>query len=102
MLPSSNRLPKEEIPGLMRHGLVIRSKELILKYKETTGAPRFTFIVSTKIDKRATKRNKIRRILSEAVRHLLPGIRSLDGVIIATSAITEAERPLSELFSKLS
>ncbi len=45
--------------------------------------PRFAFIVSTKIDKRATVRNRMRRVLSESVRHLLPTIAPIDGIFIA-------------------
>jgi ribonuclease P protein component len=52
-------------------------------YKKTSGTPRFTFIVSTKIDKRATARNRMRRTMSESVRHLLPAIQSIDGIFMA-------------------
>ncbi len=39
-------------------------------------APKFGFIVSKKIDKAAVTRNKIRRQLSEAVKSLLPELRT--------------------------
>lgn len=49
---------------------------------------RFSFIVSTKIDKRATHRNRIRRLLSEAVRLHIDEIKSgLDCVFIAKKGL---------------
>lgn len=38
------------------------------------GQPRFGFVISTKIDKRATVRNRIKRLLREAVRASLSKI----------------------------
>jgi len=96
MLSSRHRLPKEEITNVLRHGMHVRSEIIELVYKKTTGLPRFVprsgtplakprfaFIVSTKIDKRATARNRMRRTMSESVRHLLAKIGSIDGIIIA-------------------
>ena len=64
--------------------------------------PRFAFVVSTQVDKRATKRNRIKRLMREAARHLLPQIRgSIDAILIARSkdevGIT---RSVDELFHK--
>ena len=83
MLSSDHRLPKEEISPLLQRGMHIRSDIIELIYKKTTGVPRFAFIVSTKIDKRATRRNRMRRVMSESVRHLLAKIGALDGIFIA-------------------
>ena len=38
------------------------------------GASRFGFVVSAKIDKRATERNRIKRIFRDEVARLLPAI----------------------------
>jgi len=43
--------------------------------KGQSGGPKFGFVVSKKIDKKAVVRNKIRRWLSEAIRVLLPQLR---------------------------
>lgn len=67
----------------------VRGDVIELIYKKNTGVPRFAFIVSTKIDKRATQRNRMRRTLSESVRHLLLTIQPVDGIIIAKKNFAE-------------
>jgi ribonuclease P protein component len=83
MLSSDHRLPKEEISPLLRSGLRTRSDTIEFVYRKTTGTPRFAFIVSTKIDKRATARNRMRRTMSESVRHLLTKVGLPEGIFIA-------------------
>lgn len=105
MLPSPNRLPKEVIADIMRYGARATCDELTLYYKNNSTAPRFAFVVSTKIDKRATSRNRIRRILSESVRHMLTRIAPIDGLItvrknIATLSQTGAEAMVTSLLLK--
>ena len=102
MLSSSNRLPKEEISNVLRRGVHARNDAIELIYKKTNGPPRFAFIVSTKIDKRATARNRMRRTMSESVRHLLPAIQPIDGIFIAKKnfaefAQTEVEKIIAPL-----
>lgn len=83
MLPAANRLPKTEISGVLRRGIHLRNETIELVYRKTDTKPRFAFIVSTKIEKRATTRNRMRRTMSESVRHLLPTIQPADGIFIA-------------------
>jgi ribonuclease P protein component len=102
MLPAANRLPKEEISPLLRHGTRIRSDIIEFIYKKTDSVPRFAFIVSASIDKRATARNRMRRTMSESVRHTLPYITSCDGIFIARGNFTarsqnEIEKSVMEL-----
>jgi ribonuclease P protein component len=81
---------------LLRHGTHVRNDFIELVYKKTDNRtrfipqsgtplakPRFAFIVSKKIDKRATVRNRMRRTMSESVRHILGTIRPIDGICIA-------------------
>lgn len=82
MLPSSYRLPKQFIADVVRFGGRASAQGLLLRYKKSPDTVRFAFVVSTKIDKRATQRNRMRRILSESVRHLLPRIVPMNGVIM--------------------
>ena len=72
--------------------------------------PRFGFIVSKKVDKRATRRNRIKRRLREAVRQTLlvpPLLEQISGyrviVLIARQAMAEAspEVPFEELCRQL-
>lgn len=45
---------------------------VILRWKTTKGPSRFIIVVSAKIDKRATKRNRMRRLIRECLRRLVP------------------------------
>jgi ribonuclease P protein component len=83
MLSSVHRLPKEEISEVLLRGIHVRSEFIELIYKKTTTFSRFSFIVSTKIDKRAVSRNRMRRVMSESVRHVLAKIPPMDGICIA-------------------
>ena len=105
MLSLPNRLPKNDIPLLLRRGVHVRSDIIEFVYKKTNTdsrlrgndniVPHFAFIVSTKIDKRATARNRMRRVMSESVRHTLPSMTSCDGIFIARRNF--AERPQTEI-----
>lgn len=93
MLSSDHKPPKEEIPQLLRRGIHVRSEYIELIYRTTNTdprlrgddnkKPRFAFIVSTKVDKRATQRNRMRRVMSESVRHLVSTLPPMDGIFIA-------------------
>lgn len=83
----------------MRYGAHVRSGDIELVYRKTNtdsrlrgndnNTARFAIIVSTKIDKRATRRNRIRRIVSESLRHLLPGVVPMDGVFLVRRNIAD-------------
>jgi len=49
--------------------------------QHTFSAPRFAFIVSNRIDKRSTVRNRMKRLLAESVHHLLPSLSPADVII---------------------
>jgi len=80
MLPRFNRLPSSEIPNAMRQGkrfsngdivlIIRRNADSRVKPENDKASNRFSFVVSTKIDKRATRRNRMKRLLSESVTHL--------------------------------
>ncbi len=95
MLSPDHRLPKEEIAAILRRGMRVHSDSIELVYKKTTHVSRFAFIVSTKIDKRATSRNRMRRTMSESVRLLLPKTGQVDGILIAKKNF--AELPQAEV-----
>jgi len=73
----------------------VRGDIIELIYRKTAGVPRFAFIVSTKIDKRAVYRNRMRRTMNESVRHLLFRTGPADGIFIAKKNF--AELPQTEV-----
>lgn len=102
MLARSNRLPSYEISKVMRDGKRVNFSGITLIYKKRemdsglsaqAGSAagmttRVAFIVSTKVDKRATVRNRMRRIMSESVRHELPAMtHGIDGVFIGSKSL---------------
>jgi len=98
MLPKKNRLDlkkeffeiekeKNRLRGKFFDFLFFISKKPLY---DNFQPPAFAFIVSKKIDKRATKRNRIKRVLSEAVRVFLPKIKpGVKGVFLAKKEILE-------------
>lgn len=75
MLPSPYRLPAPFIRSVLQKGRRIVSSELqIISLRSGNSLPRFAFVVSAAVDKRATARNRMKRLLRESVRHLLPTI----------------------------
>lgn len=57
------------------------------------GPARLGMAVSRKVDKRAVGRNRIKRILREAFRHLPPTLAGGDFVVVARSSAARASHP---------
>ena len=110
MLPKQNRLPlRTELKRLKKEGRLFQGKlfGLLVGRSHPLGEPsRFAFIISTKIHKRAVKRNRAKRLLSEAIKDLLPQIKSgFDVVFLAKKNLIEAnlwqiKKEISLLFRK--
>jgi len=94
MLPKQNRLPlRTELKRVKREGRLFQGKlfGFLLALSDKT-QNRFAFIISTKVHKKAVKRNHARRLLSEAIRELLPQMKSgFDGVFLAKKSLIEAD-----------
>lgn len=78
MLPKKHRLPlRTDLVEVKKKGKLSQGELFSLLVARTDkGQPtRFGFIISTKIHKRAVKRNQARRLLIEAIRPLLPQIK---------------------------
>ena len=108
MLPKSNRLPSLEIRALMYRGKRLSAPELQLVYHTNKlGVARFAFVVSTNIDKRATVRNRIKRLLRQSVRHLLPEIKpGFDIIFIikgkpGASSSLQVEARVKQIFQQI-
>lgn len=111
MLSRNHRLPRFDIPRVMKTGKRIAGNGFALIYSDSRNRgqnsqedsgnhdlSRFAFIVSKKTDKRATVRNRIKRILSESVRHLLPSISpTIDGVFIGNKALAQCSQAETEI-----
>lgn len=106
MLPKPHRLPSLEIRSVLRSGKRVTTPELQLVYRiNRTPLSRFAFIVSTGIDKRATARNRIRRLLRESVHHALGSIKpGWDGVMVVKkilpSEFLSVDGMVQELFRR--
>ena len=89
MLSKPHRIPSSELSTVMRFGKRMQMDTLSLIYaRNAISAVRFTFVVSTKIDKRATRRNRMRRLMSESVRlHLHVITPGCDAVFVAKKGL---------------
>lgn len=78
MLAAAYRLPTLQIEKVKKKGRMIQRKAfgICLYKRDDTEISRFGFIVSTRISKRATERNRIKRILREAIQSMLFDIKS--------------------------
>lgn len=73
---------------MLQDGRRVVGKNLEIRVLPTTNQdPRFAIIVSTRVDRRATARNRIRRLVSEAVRLTLSRIRQDVDVVITVRRI---------------
>jgi len=70
MLKKTNRLLKNtDFARIMRRGRAIASGDFLLKYVKTDGSqPRFGFMISAKVSKKATERNILKRRMREIIR----------------------------------
>lgn len=108
MFSRVHRLAKEaDITRVLRKGRKFFDPFFTLRmyYGETATAARFAIVVSTKVSKKATQRNRLRRILREVLRAQLAFIRPGDYLIQVQPRImhaTEAEqgRVLLQLMRK--
>lgn len=91
MLSKQFRLPlKKEFLRIKKAGRYLNGELITILYclSPTQLNPRFSFIVSKKISNLSTKRNRVKRLLREGIRSLLPEIKKNgDFIIMAKSAI---------------
>lgn len=94
MLPRKFRLPlKTEYFRIKKTGHYLNGEFVTILYSPSSlGLPRFAFVVSKKISNKATKRNRVKRLIGEAVRSLIPEIKKpADFIIMAKPKILEKE-----------
>jgi len=83
MLPFKNRIKKKkDFEKVFQEGDSFLGHFFILKTKKNSlSHPRFAFVVSNKKERKAVRRNKIRRLFREAVRNYIPLLREDKDVI---------------------
>jgi len=84
MLPKLHRLHQDqEIKSLTKAGQTFFLPQFIFKYqKNTEKISKFAIVVSTKVDKRASVRNLLKRRMRAAVKAILPNINTGFSVLI--------------------
>lgn len=93
-LNKKNRLKKKrDFEDVFKKGKTVKGSFLFIKYKKNElGVSRFGFVVSIKVAKKAVDRNRIRRVLSEAVGNRINDFKSQDMIIFTTSKITTVQK----------
>jgi len=90
MLPQTNRIKKKkDFEIIFKDSKTFKNNIFIVRVaKNNLGLNRFGFVVSLKISKKATSRNKVRRRLSEAIQLEVKNIKiGTDLVFIALPGI---------------
>jgi len=108
MLPRENRLKKEEdFKKVFKKGRGFTNDLFVLKViKNNLDISRFAFVISKKISKKATIRNRIKRRLDNVIRVDLPKIKKgWDGIIIVLPGaeikdFKEIEEDINQLLEK--
>ncbi len=109
MLPPKNRLrKKKEFELTFREGRSFPGRFFILKKKKNNFSfPRFAFVFPIKNEKKATKRNRGKRLFREVVRALLPFIKEdVDGIFILKRgaderSFQEIKKDVESVFKKI-
>ena len=94
MLPKINRIKKKkDFEIIFKNSKSLKNNLFIFKImKNNLGLNRFGFVVSQKVSKKATIRNKTRRRLAEAVKGKVKKIKTgTDLVLIALPGIEKKE-----------
>ena len=93
-LNKKNRLKKKkDFEGVFKKGKAVKGNFLFVRYlKNNLEFPRFAFVVSSRVSKKAVVRNRIRRALSEAARSELKNVQPRDIIMIADKKIADISR----------
>jgi len=90
MLPQANRLKKTiDFQKVFKRGKSATSASLTVRYlsKNANLPARFGFVVSTKVDKRASKRNMIKRQMRAASKDLISNLKQGYDVVVLASRV---------------
>jgi len=96
MLSGKNRITgKKDIEKVFKKGKSFKEEFLLLKVAPNSlPISRFTFIVSQKVAKKATGRNRIKRRLRELVKSQINNIKKgFDGIFVALPGLEKKSYP---------
>ncbi len=98
MLAQKNRLRKRnDIQRVFKQGNGVKNSFLYLKaISNGLKDPRFAFVVSKKISKKSTERNRVKRLLRESIQKNMVE-KSLDIVIIVLPEISKTIKDLRKI-----
>lgn len=103
MFSSQHRLAKTtDIQKVFSRGRAFFNPFFTIRFLPAKAASRFTVVVSTKISKRAVKRNRLKRIIREFIRLNMGKFQAGDyAVILKTKAAALDSQVLLQKFSEL-
>jgi len=103
MLKKINRLSKErDINKVFKFGKLVNSNHLVLKFSATRlKEPRFAFIVGRKVNKKAVRRNFLKRQLRAVVARLIFQVESGYDVVVLVKKDFEFPYNKSEISNEL-
>jgi ribonuclease P protein component len=108
MFPRENRLPSYEIPLLFQSGRTASVEGLQLRYRiRTEQAKRFAVVVPLSLSKKAVVRNRIKRLVREAVRATVLTLPAgIDAVVLVKrnmgwTGIEEMRESMKKLVSRI-
>lgn len=101
MLPKTHRLPALVMKDLMRQGKRVRFTQGVFFYtyaSATDTDSRFAVVIASRISKRATERNRIKRLVRESVHHILPLIvKKADGVFVIQKQTSDSQTDVESI-----
>lgn len=102
MLPKKNRLTKKtDFDKVFKEGTAVKGNFLFIKYRKNNFFPasRIAFIIPLKAAGNAVTRNKIKRILSETLRHRVNNLKTSYDIVVAVKNKESSDVLKSELIS---
>lgn len=82
MLPKPHRIPSSDVRHVVQRGRRHDAEGISCRIsRNDAGRFRLAIIISSKVDKRATRRNRTRRLVSESVHRLLPRLKTGHDVV---------------------
>jgi len=89
LLPKKNRVPSFLIPQILKKGMSFYFPFFNIFIIPNSQRTRFAFIVPEKVVKKAVKRNRIKRLLRQAVKENRGGLQKIDIVLSVKKNLSE-------------